>query len=138
MRRSAPAAAPSSGPRRDAGAVLVKPGRGQQLGEQIQQLKRAQLQLGATVAGRAAQSVRYRQEALSAPKRVRWYMGHGSKANSSLLAHPCARTQRPSAPRNPDAPSGARLGAVAFEYRFRCHLRSGQRGAHATAGLHAR
>jgi len=59
-----------------------------------------------------------RQWVLSVPKRVRWHMRHKPEVVSGLLKVFLRAVETTIRQRSPDAPAGARFGAVAFVHRF--------------------
>jgi len=62
--------------------------------------------------------VPFRQWVLSMPKRVRWHLRHKPEVVSGLLKVFLRAVETTIRQRSPDAPAGARFGAVAFVHRF--------------------
>ena len=68
--------------------------------------------------------VPYRQWVLSVPKRVRWHMREKPAVTGGLLKVFLRAVETTIRQRSPDAPPGARFGAVAFVHRFGSYLNS--------------
>jgi len=68
--------------------------------------------------------VPYRQWVLSVPKRIRWHMREKPEVTSGLLQVFLRAVETTVRQRSPDAPSGARFGAIAFTHRFGSFLNS--------------
>jgi len=68
--------------------------------------------------------VTFRQWVLSVPKRVRWHMREKPEVVSGLLGVFLRAVETTIRQRSPDAPPGARFGAVAFVHRFGGYLNS--------------
>jgi len=68
--------------------------------------------------------VPFRQWVLSVPKRVRWHMREKPEVVSGLLRVFLRAVETTIRQRSPDAPPGARFGAVAFVHRFGSYLNS--------------
>ncbi len=65
-----------------------------------------------------------RQWVLSVPKRVRWHLRHKPEVVSGLLGVFLRALETTLRQNSPDAPPGARFGAVAFIHRFGSYLNS--------------
>jgi len=68
--------------------------------------------------------VQFRQWVLSVPKRVRWHLYHKPEVVSGLLGVFLRAVETTVRQRSPNAPAGARFGAVAFVHRFGSYLNS--------------
>ena len=68
--------------------------------------------------------VPYRQWVLSMPKRVRWHLREKPEVISGLLGVFLRAVETTIRQNSPDAPPGARFGAVAFVHRFGSYLNS--------------
>ena len=68
--------------------------------------------------------VPFRQWVLSVPKRVRWHLREKPEVISGLLGVFLRAVETTIRQRSPDAPLGARFGAVAFVHRFGGYLNS--------------
>jgi len=68
--------------------------------------------------------VPYRQWVCSVPKRVRWHMREKPEVVSGLLQVFLRAVETTVRRRSPDAPNGARFGAVAYVHRFGSFLNS--------------
>lgn len=68
--------------------------------------------------------VPYRQWVLSMPKRVRWHLRETPEVISGLLGVFLRAVETTIRQNSPDAPPGARFGAVAFVHRFGSYLNS--------------
>ena len=68
--------------------------------------------------------VAYRQWVLSVPKRVRWHLRTNPEVVSGLLGVFLRVVGTTIRQNSPDAPPGARFGAVAFVHRFGSYLNS--------------
>ena len=68
--------------------------------------------------------VPYRQWVLSMPKRVRWHLREKPAVISGLLGVFLRAVETTIRQNSPDAPPGARFGAVAFVHRFGSYLNS--------------
>ena len=65
-----------------------------------------------------------RQWVLSVPKRVRWHLRHKPEVVSGLLGFFLRAMETSLCQNSPDAPPGARFGAVVFIHRFGSYLNS--------------
>jgi hypothetical protein len=68
--------------------------------------------------------VPFRQWVLSVPKRVRWHLREKPAALNGLLGVFLRALETTLRQRSPDAPAGARFGAVVFVHRFGSYLNS--------------
>ncbi len=68
--------------------------------------------------------VQFRQWVLSMPKRVRWHLRKKPEVISGLLGVFLRAVETTVRQNSPDAPVGARFGAVAFVHRFGSYLNS--------------
>jgi len=66
--------------------------------------------------------VQFRQWVLSVPKRIRWHMRQKPEVVSGLLGVFLRAVETTVRQRSPQAPAGARFGAVAFVHRFGSYI----------------
>jgi len=85
---------------------------------------RRMVETGAHLVDNVLPRVPYRQWVLSMPKRVRWHLREKPEVISGLLGVFLRAVETTIRQNSPEAPTGARFGAVAFVHRFGSYLNS--------------